>query len=78
MINRTHENKILANIEELNYCFECGKDLFPMGGQLNSCSECERSYCIGCSRCACSGSADEVQQIASTAQRLLEGEAGRI
>ncbi len=78
MINLAHENKILANIEELNYCFECSKDLFPMGGLFNSCPDCERSYCATCARCACFATAEAATKTASTAQRLLEGGAERI
>jgi len=77
MTNRTHESKILANIEELNFCFECKKDLFPLAGHFNTCSDCDRSFCVECSRCACFGSADATSQNAFAAQKLLESGEGR-
>jgi hypothetical protein len=53
MQNETHEAAILANIEELNFCYECNADLHPDRDFYSTCHDCGRSFCGTCSRCAC-------------------------
>ena len=52
MTNHQHEDRILSNIEELNFCYECGRDL-DLKKEYVTCLECDRSTCAPCSRCAC-------------------------
>lgn len=50
---------ILGNIEELDYCYECGKDLNPKKDKYSTCGTCDRSICAKHYRCACDDPADE-------------------
>jgi hypothetical protein len=53
MRNEAHEAVILKSIEELDFCYECSKDLNAEYDHYSTCHDCGRSLCGTCSRCGC-------------------------
>lgn len=77
MTNPSHEERILKFIEELNFCYDCGKELDPERDSFFECLDCDRATCARCSRCACdSADTDPVIAVSDAAQEFLDGLAG--
>ena len=73
MTDPKHEGKILENIEELNFCYQCGKELDSERELFSTCFTCDRAFCVRCSRCACDSPAtDAVVDVSNAAQKFLD------